>query len=54
MNGALVVVRPFGRYKIGDLITGTGPMREVLLGEHARSVVQTHLPAQPAPHPQEG
>jgi hypothetical protein len=47
MSGALVVVRPFGRYKQGDLIIDTKTMRETLAGENARSVVATHLPSQP-------
>jgi hypothetical protein len=49
MTGALVVVRPFGSHKVGDLITATALMRSALAGEHARDVVTIQFPALPSP-----
>lgn len=36
----LVVVRPFGRYARGDVISDSAQIATVLAGEHARYVVR--------------
>jgi hypothetical protein len=54
MSGALVVVRPFGPHKVGDVITATASMRSALNGEHARDVVTIHFPAPASPRVKEG
>ncbi len=49
MQTALVVVRPFGRYAVGDVITDADAGAEVAVGEHADHVVRVpHEFAQPA------
>ena len=49
MQTALVVVRPFGRYGVGDVITDADAGAEVAAGEHADHVVRVpHEFAQPA------
>jgi hypothetical protein len=53
MSGALVVVRPFGPHKVGDLITSTALMRAALSGEHARDVVTIHFPVPASPRAKE-
>ncbi len=40
----LVVVRPFGRWRVGDLVTEPAAVTEVLQSEHADKVVQVQLP----------
>ena len=45
MSGVLVVVHPFGRHKVGDVIGDTGEMRDCLRGEHASHVVPTQIEA---------
>lgn len=47
MQTALVVVRPFGRYAVGDVITDVEDASEVAAGEHADNVVRV-------PHPFSG
>lgn len=47
MQTALVVVRPFGRYAVGDVITDVEEAGEVAAGEHADNVVRV-------PHPFSG
>jgi len=42
---ALVVVRPFGRYKRGDLISDTTTVQAVLTGGNSALVVGTTAPA---------
>jgi len=54
MSGALVVVRPFGRHKIGDVIADGDIIRAVSWRVHAADVVRTQLPAGPAVTSQEG
>jgi hypothetical protein len=53
MSGALVVVRPFGPHKIGDLITTVASMRSALSGEHARDVVAIEFPEATSPQAKE-
>ena len=43
MSGVLVVVHPFGRHKVGDVIGDAGEMRDALRGEHANHVVPTQI-----------
>ena len=43
MSGVLVVVHPFGRHKVGDVIGELSEIRESLLGEHASYVVRTQI-----------
>ena len=45
MSGVLVVVHPFGRHKVGDVIGDAGEMRDCLRGEHAAHVVTTQIEA---------
>ena len=45
MGRVLVVVRPFGRRKIGDLIEEPAQMAECLVGEQRSNVVATHIAA---------
>lgn len=40
MNVQLVVVRPFGTYAKGDVITDAAQIASVLAGEHAQCVVR--------------
>lgn len=40
MDHALVVVRAFGRYAVGDTISEEAEQRSVLGGEHAGHVVR--------------
>jgi hypothetical protein len=40
MGGALVVVRPFGQFKIGALIDDPARIKATLAGEHAHYVVR--------------
>ncbi len=40
MMTVLVVVRPFGAHKLGDLITGAEQMRRITEGANARDVVR--------------
>ena len=40
MQTAFVVVRPFGRYAVGDVITDVDASAEVAAGEHADHVVR--------------
>ena len=40
MNSALIVVRPFETYVVGDVITDVGKAAELLAGEHAHDVVR--------------
>ena len=40
METALVVVRPFGRYAVGDVITDAGEAARIGAGEHADNVVR--------------
>ena len=40
MKSALIVVRPFGAYAIGDVITDATMTGELLAGEHAHDVVR--------------
>ena len=40
MKSALVVVRPFGAYAIGDVIVDAASAGELLAGEHAHDVVR--------------
>lgn len=54
MDGAVVVVRPFGRHKVGELIAGAGAIREALSGEYASHVVVTQTAAAPGTTQQEG
>ncbi len=40
MKSALIVVRPFGAYAIGDVVTDATRTDELLAGEHAHDVVR--------------
>jgi hypothetical protein len=40
MPGALVVVRPFGRYKIGAIVDDPAQIRLIMAGEHAHKIVR--------------
>ncbi len=40
MKSALIVVRPFETYAVGDVITDTNTAEELLAGEHAHDVVR--------------
>jgi hypothetical protein len=53
VDGALVVVRPFGRHKVGDVIASPGAIRDALAGEHAGDVVMTAGAVVSGPKPQE-
>jgi len=44
LEAVLVVVRPFGAHRVGDLIGDVQAMREVLSGEHAHDVVRAAAP----------
>jgi hypothetical protein len=46
MSGALVVVRPFGKYKIGAMIEDPAQIQATLKGEHAHNVVRIVVPGQ--------
>lgn len=41
---ALAVVRPFGSYRIGDLVTDPAEVARLLASEQAVSVVRIHPP----------
>lgn len=41
---ALAVVRPFGSYRIGDLVTDPAEVARLLASEQAASVVRIHPP----------
>lgn len=41
----LVVVRPFGSYRVGDVVTDDHAMQAILASEHAESVVRILPPA---------
>lgn len=41
---ALAVVRPFGSYRIGDLVTDPDEVARLLASEQAASVVRVQLP----------
>jgi hypothetical protein len=49
MDSVLVVVRPFGQYKRGDVIDNPTRVTAVLGGEHAYHVVRVAAAQQPAP-----
>ncbi len=66
MDNVLVVVRPFGRYAVGDEIKNTAEVAYVVAGAHANHVVcvrvnaftaaapaAAELNAQPLPHRRE-
>ena len=40
MDSMLIVVKPFGTYFVGDMITDTGKARELLASENAHDVVR--------------
>lgn len=40
LETVLVVVRPFGLSRVGDVISDPARMRDALSGEHARHVVR--------------
>ena len=40
----LVIVRPFGPWRIGDVVTDKTTIDEVLGGEHGDQVVRVQLP----------
>ena len=40
----LIVVRPFGPWRIGDLINDDSTIQQVLASEHADHVVRFHPP----------
>ena len=44
MRRVLLVVRPFGPYAVGDLISGADEMRAILTGAHAHDVIQAVAP----------
>jgi hypothetical protein len=46
MDAVLIVVRPFGGYRVGDVIDDPGHMRDALKGEHAKDVVRIGTPTQ--------
>ncbi len=54
MSGVLVVVHPFGRHKLGDVIGDAGEMRDCLRGEHAAYVVATQIAATASNQRKEG
>ena len=45
MSGVLIVVRPFGRHQVGDMISDPSEIRDSLRGEHAGNVVATQISA---------
>lgn len=51
MQTALVVVRPFGRYAVGDVITDAEESRKVTLGEHSDNVVSVQHALLPGTDP---
>ncbi len=51
MQTTLVVVRPFGSYAIGDLITTPDTVSQILASDQARCVVRAALPAAAAAAP---
>jgi hypothetical protein len=46
MKTVLLVVRPFGRHALGDLITDAVSIRAAETGEHAQNVVRIQAPAE--------
>ena len=44
MKRVLLVVRPFGSYAVGDLISEAKEMRRVLTGAHAHDVIRVVAP----------
>ncbi len=44
MKRVLLVVRPFGPYAIGDLISEARDIRRVLTGAHAHDVIRVAAP----------
>ena len=48
MGNTLIVVRPFGTYKLGTVIDNPAQIRETLEGEHAHNVVQIAGPGRAA------
>ncbi len=54
MSGVLVVVHPFGRHKLGDVIGDASEMRDCLRGERAACVVATQITASAPAKTKEG
>jgi hypothetical protein len=48
MSKTLIVVRPFGTYKVGSVIDNPAQIRETLEGEHAHNVVPIDRPGRVA------
>ena len=44
MKRVLLVVRPFGPYAIGDLVSEPREVRKILTGAHAHDVVRVVAP----------
>jgi hypothetical protein len=42
----LVVVRPFGPYRVGDVISDDESIRQILASDHATNVVRVHPPSE--------
>lgn len=40
----LVVVRAFGAYRVGDIVTDAQTIEKILASEHAEHVVRIHPP----------
>ncbi len=53
MKRVLLVVRPFGPYAIGDLVSGAKEVREILMGAHAHDVVRVVAPMAVTDKPEE-
>jgi hypothetical protein len=49
MSVQLVIVRPFGTYNKGDMITDTATIANVLAGESVANVVRVTAPPQTSP-----
>ena len=44
MDYVLVIVRPFGGHTVGDVISDSAQMHQVLTGEHVNDVVRVTTP----------
>jgi hypothetical protein len=54
MGNTLIVVRPFGAYKVGAVIDNPAQVQETLAGEHAHNVVRIARPGRSAAKSLEG
>ena len=42
----LIVVRPFGPWRVGDLVSDEQDVERILASEHAQHVVRVNLPGE--------